>query len=116
MQSEGLPEFQRKPTHLVMVYINKIFTREGRSGSQVIELKVYPDNHFRAIFRSSYFELSEPMDLPSKSQWSTLKKKLKRHDRSVFVFRETGELNCSGFKQQDGEFRCLFIDFGFYKY
>ena len=100
-----LPEFEKRPQYQVLPYVKEIFTRH------FVRLIEYDDSHFRAIFKSSYFVLPEGIDEPSKSQWGTLKKKMKRHHKGVFVFKETGVIDCGG---EQGN--CYYVDFGFFAY
>lgn len=75
-------------------------------------LIIEDDGKCRAIFSTDYFVLQGDNTEPSKSQWSTLKKKLKRHNRGVFVFKDTGTTACT-----DGNAKeCYYIDFGFFLY
>jgi hypothetical protein len=101
-----LPPFRKLNRDQVQEFISALLTNE-KSGaeSQLIDLVEYPDGHYRAVFDPRYFVLGEGETEPSKSQWSSLKKKLKRHDASVFVFKEHGEIG--GAKRQ------YYVDFGF---
>lgn len=74
--------------------------------TQLVDLIAYEDGHYRAIFKPDYFVLTG--DAPTKSQWNTLKKHLKRIDDQVFIFKEHGDVPCG-----DGE-RCYYLDFGFF--
>jgi len=119
MYDDDLPEFQNRKKHLVMPLMTKIFSRKGESGNFLLALQQFPDGHFRAVFRSSYFVLTEGQAEPSKSQWNTLKKKLKRHDHQLFVFKDTGYVNCDSVKKnmpQNADFKCCYLDFGYFKY
>lgn len=110
-----LPEFQKRKVHHVMPYITKILGAE--SGSALIKLVPYEDGHFRAVFKSTYFTLQEGETEPTKSQWSTLKKKMKRHDGFVFIFKQHGEMDCRQVAQNvspDAKYKCLYVDFGFF--
>jgi len=78
-----------------------------------VKLTIDDDGRCRAIFKKSYFVLQDDNTEPSKSQWSTLKKKMKRHNRNVFVFKETGETACNADASPDS---CFYVDFGFFKY
>jgi hypothetical protein len=100
-----LPEFEKRPKHEVLPYVKAIFTKS------FVSLDEYDDGHFRVIFKPSYFVLAEGSDKPSKSQWGTLKKKMKRHHRGVFVFKETGTVECGA---EQGA--CYYVDFGFFMY
>ncbi len=107
----SLPEFQPRPREVVISLLQEIFSHDGdRRHTHFHRIEVYPDGHFRAIFRPSYFILPEGQHEPSKSQWNTLKKKLKRHAPRLFVFKEHGEVPCDG---AAGD-RCYYVDIGFF--
>jgi hypothetical protein len=113
--SSELPDFKKRKVHLVMPYITKILTVE--SGSALLKLISHDDGHFRAVFKSTYFTLQEGETEPTKSQWSTLKKKMKRHDGFVFVFKQHGEIDCRQVGKNVGtaaNYKCLYVDFGFF--
>ncbi len=75
--------------------------------SHVHSLQSHIDGHFRVYFRLDYFTLAEDRTEPSKSQWSTLKKHLKRVNPQVFVFKETGQTEIEGET-------LYYLDFGFF--
>jgi hypothetical protein len=103
-----LPEFRARPRQQVESFARVVFNNEpGRNTTHLFQLIDYPDGHYRAIFKPSYFILPEGQTVPSKSQWSSLKKKMKRHDHQVFVFKAYGEVPC-------GQERCYYLDFGFF--
>lgn len=111
---DDVPEFRKVKLPIVTTYINRILNSGG--GLSLLKLVEFEDNHYRAIFRASYFALADEETEPSKSQWNTLKKKMKRHDRTVFVFREYGKVNCAELGDSSArniEEDCLYIDFGF---
>jgi hypothetical protein len=68
----------------------------------------YPDGHYRALFDPALFVLPAGQSAPSKSQWNNLKKRMKRHEPLVFVFKEHGEATGG-----DGS-QCYYVDFGFF--
>ena len=110
----ALPEFRKTKHAIVTIYINRILS--GHSGNSLLKLIEYDDHHYRAIFRSSYFVIQGDVSDITKSQWNTLKKKMKRHDKSVFIFKDYGKIDCAS--KLDGsttpqDYDCLFIDFGF---
>lgn len=112
---DDLPEFQTRKVHDVMPFITQIFGVAG--GSALLKLIPYDDGSFRAIFKSTFFALQEGQTEATKSQWSTLKKRMKRHDRRVFVFKEHGETNCedAGANVSPArDYRCYYLDFGFF--
>lgn len=78
------------------------------SRSYLRELVEYPDGHYRALFEAAYFVLPGGQSAPSKSQWNNLKKRMKRHEPLVFVFKEHGEV-----ADKDGR-QCCYVDFGFF--
>lgn len=106
--SQDLPEFEARNVKDVQPFVHSIF------GNNLEDLIVYEDGHFRAIFAETQFTLTEDKPEPSKSQWSTLKKKFKRRDSSAFVFRKTGKAQCS--EASDEAKQCYYIDFGFFLY
>ncbi len=85
----------------------------GPKGSALLQLIEYDDHHFRALFDLAYFQLAPGSSLPSKSQWNTLKKKLKRRERSIFIFREYGTIDCRERNITPAAGACLYLDFGF---
>lgn len=101
-----LPEFDKRPHNRVLPYTKSIF------GANFVRLTGFDDGHFRVIFKSSYFVVQEGKSEPSKSQWNTLKKKMKRHHKGVFVFKETGTADCVVPTGQD--YNCYYLDFGFF--
>jgi len=102
-----LPEFDKRPQHQVLPYVKQIYT------GSFLKLIEYDDGHWRIVFKSTYFVLQEGKTEPTKSQWSTLKKKMKRHNRGVFVFKETGSVDC---EMSDADYDCYYVDFGFFRY
>ncbi|NWF69541.1 MAG: hypothetical protein HXY40_10685 [Chloroflexi bacterium] len=96
---KNLPKFQARHFGYVHKWIAGLLSHdaEGRM-THLVELIAYDDGHYRALFRPAYFG-DQP---PSKSQWSTLKKRLKRHEPLIFVFKQHGTLG-----------DCVYLDFGF---
>lgn len=109
MNSE-LPEFRKTQYTYAMKFINSVLS--GAGGASLIRLESFEDNHFRAIFTPRYFQLAPDSSQPSKSQWNTLKKKMKRRNHSVFIFREYGAIDCQTKNRKTND-KCLYIDFGF---
>lgn len=102
-----LPEFNVKEAkRRGLPFAKNVFT------DSLVKLDVQDDGRCRAIFKKSYFVLQENNTKPSKSQWSTLKKKMKRHNKGIFVFKETGETACN----PDSDTTCYYLDFGYFKY
>lgn len=95
-----LPHFKRHPLDQVLVLVNDILSHG--TASMVKDLTEFPDGHYRVWFGKDYFILPTGVTEPSKSQWNTLKKKFKRRDKRVFVFKEHGT-----------ERDLYYLDFGF---
>ncbi len=106
---KALPPFRRVKRSFASAFIHRALS--SPRGPALRKLIAYDDNHFRAVFAITYFELAEGNREPSKSQWSTLKKKLKRRDRRVFVFKRHGQTKCG--KRAGQRETCLYLDFGF---
>ena len=104
---KDLPDFRKVKRSYAAAFINGVLL--GAGGASLVRLIPFEDNHFRAIFKASYFQLAAGVDAPSKSQWNTLKKKMKRRDRLVFVYREYGQAACD----ESAASGCLYVDFGF---
>jgi hypothetical protein len=106
----SLPSFKPRQYDIVLQYItNVLINKQPDTDSAARDLIAYDDGHYRVLFRPSYFVLSAGQDQPSKSQWNSLKKKMKRYDRKTFVFKEHGEI-----EHEDGETYC-YIDVGFFE-
>ena len=98
-----LPRFDRNRVFEdVHAYVSKVF-KQGRV-VYVSKLQDFDNGHYRAIFDARYFTLAEGRTEPTRSQWNTLKKHMKRMDKTVFIFKEHGFL-------ADGH---AYIDFGFF--
>lgn len=104
---KDLPQFRKRDFDAVYEFMEHVLTRN--EDTSLHELIPYDDGHFRAIFKIDYFLIAEDRTEPSKSQWSTLKKKLKRHDDRIFVFKEHGFVACD-------DNTCGYIDFGFFQH
>ncbi len=105
---DDLPLFRKVSRSYASKLIHSALS--GPRGPALIELLEFEDNHFRAVFSAAYFQLPPGADAPSKSQWNTLKKKLKRRNRLIFVFRKYGEVGCGPRRPQA---MCYYLDFGF---
>lgn len=111
-----IPEFRRRRYDQVHSFASRTFYNPRQSeSSRLVQLITYDDNHFRAIFRKDYFILAEGQTEPTKSQWNTLKKHMKRLDAEVFVFKHHGEVPC-GSNVREAGVTCYYVDFGFFKY
>lgn len=117
---KNLPQFHPQRREDVLAFLNAIFIHPGETtaSSAVQRLLAYPDGHYRVIFRRSYFILPAGQTEPSKSQWNTLKKKMKRHHPRVFIFKEHGGTCCGAADNADDaaapDANCYYLDFGFF--
>lgn len=103
-----LPAFKIRPRDQVMTLANRVLMLDSHSDhSYLHDLIAYEDGHFRLIFDLAYFVLQPGQTEASKSQWSSLKKKFKRHEPNVFVFKEHGIITDKGR-------RYGYLDFGFF--
>ncbi len=100
-----LPEFEKRPRARVMPLMRDVF------GLNMVSLEEFPDGHYRVTFRRGVFTLTDEAEEPSRSQWTTLKKRLKRRDHRVFVFRDHGKVPCAAAGDE-----CYYLDFGFFRY
>lgn len=108
---KDLPTFQPRSLDAVRGYAARVFTRhepDDDGATALLHVIAYPNGHYRACFDPAYFTLPDGQTSPSKSQWSTLKKKMKRHDRGVFVYKVYGRTTLP-----DGR-PCCYVDFGFF--
>jgi hypothetical protein len=105
-----LPNFAKRDYNKALRLATDILTGTQTEKTSLIQLTEFEDGHFRAVFKSSYFVIAEGQEQPSKSQWNTLKKKFKRHDRLMFVFKEHGVIS----KNKNDSSINYYIDFGFF--
>lgn len=105
--SDNLPRFHPRPYDAVHRFAATVLTAPGRGKTSLRQLNRYEDGHFRAIFSLNYFTLEEGQSAPTRSQWNSLKKKFKRHDQRVFIFKDHGLLTFQGVP-------CGYVDFGFF--
>ncbi|MCB9450310.1 MAG: hypothetical protein H6672_02660 [Anaerolineaceae bacterium] len=104
---KDLPEFKPRDRETVLKFVSAMLTNEHvGSETHLKALESYPDGHYRVIFDPTYFALPPDQTEPTKSQWNSLKKKLKRHDPKVFIFKEHGEIEREG--------HSFYLDFGFF--
>ncbi|MBI1281139.1 MAG: hypothetical protein GC179_23635 [Anaerolineaceae bacterium] len=105
---KDLPAFRERPRDQVMTLVHRVLMLDSHSDhSYLHQLVSHADGHYHVLFDPAYFVLQAGQTEPSKSQWSSLKKKFKRHDPSVFVFKEHGF-------QTDKDKTYAFLDFGFF--
>jgi hypothetical protein len=102
---KDLPPFKKRNRDDVLAYIKDMLVNERSGQEALIDLIDYQDGHYRAVFDPRYFTLQEGQTEPTKSQWNSLKKKLKRHESTVFVFKDHGEVGT--------ESKRYYLDFGF---
>jgi hypothetical protein len=106
--AKPLPQFKPRPQAAVEKLLSTVLTNPAvGEASHLVSIEAYPDGHYRAWFSPGYFILADNATEPSKSQWNTLKKKLKRHEVRAFVFKEYGS------EIRDGQPLC-YLDFGFF--
>lgn len=110
MYGDELPEFQKGNPQKAKQFAASVF-----KGS-LLDVIAYDDGHYRAVFKSTFFTLHDDADAPTKSQWSTLKKRMKRRNRQTFIFKEQGELDCDMlYGEAERNYACYYVDFGFFK-
>ena len=112
--SSELPAFRKVQRSYAATLVHGALS--GPHGSSLLQLIEFDDHHFRVIFDLKQFQLAEGTRLPSKSQWNSLKKRLKRRDRSIFVFRQYGPIDCASHGKALAAQTCLYLDFGFLVY
>ena len=111
---KDLPDFVPRPYDQVKAFAEDVLTNHiTPDESQLVVLWRFDDHSFRAVFEKDYFGT----ETPTKSQWNSLKKKLKRVDRNVFVFKEHGEIDLDTREAPTDDTSpddiCYFLDFGF---
>ena len=103
-----LPRFTKQSSERVKHFAIQVFTHPSDpEKSYFQELHEHEDKHFSVVFSLNYFENAT---IPTKSQWNSLKKKLKRHDKRLFIFKEHLIVKCDGGEDLQ---RCGQIEFGF---
>ena len=85
---ENLPHLSKPPAPYVERYLQQVFA------DHFVAVEELEDHLYRAVFALDYFQRDEPSTetAPSKSQWNTLKKRMKRINHGVFTSREHGIL------------------------
>lgn len=111
--TNDLPEFDRRPYQKVHGFISRALTHGEQTSLK--KLIAYKDGHYRALFSADFFTLAEDRTEPSKSQWNTLKKRLRRMDNKVFVLKQHGTADCDTGSHETVNQACYYIDFGFFK-
>ncbi|MEL6272921.1 MAG: hypothetical protein AAFU54_31010 [Chloroflexota bacterium] len=100
MQNDGLPQFKETHKTYAVQFAQKIF------GDSLIDVHRQGNGYFRVLFEQSHFTIQPGNDAPSKSQWSTLKKRMKRVNKGVFILRKSGTTT-----HNDRD--VFYMDFGF---
>lgn len=104
-----LPRFRRRSPEDVRIFMTHILTNKVDARSALVRLVERDDHSFRAIFAARYFVINPGESEPSKSQWNSLKKKLKRAAPDAFIFKEHGPCEC-----EPGRPGCCYLDFGYF--
>lgn len=102
-----LPEFKTQRREFVTEFLRQVFSHPNQEQSHFVRLVEHSDGHYSVIFSLGYF--AETNNEPTKSQWNSLKKKLKRHDKRIFVFKDHSVIDCDA-----PWIRCGSLDFGFF--
>jgi hypothetical protein len=105
-----LPEFEKRSKAKVVPLVTAIFSQH------MIELVQHDDGHFRVVFTTGVFTMGEGQTEPTHSQWSTLKKRFKRRDKRLFIFKEHGRIAVDGKKGESATIPHYYLDFGFFLY
>jgi len=101
-----LPKFKAQQREEVIGFVTQVLTHPTKPDESYFRRLIeYEDGHYGVEFRLAYFVSTE---VPTKSQWNSLKKKLKRHDKKAFVFKEHRMTLC------DDSTPCGFFEFGFF--
>lgn len=103
-----LPQFTKQSSERVKHFAVQVFTHPSNPEQSYFQaLQEHEDKHFSVVFSLDYFENTTA---PTKSQWNSLKKKFKRHDKRIFVFKEHLLVRCG----EEGDLlRCGQIEFGY---
>ena len=104
-----LPHFKTHRHAEVIDFVTQVFIRPNQPEiSYFVRLIDHSDGHYGIVFDLSYFASAEA---PTKSQWNSVKKKLKRHDKQIFVFKDYSVMPCNG---SGTEKQCGYIEFGYF--
>jgi hypothetical protein len=105
-----LPEFEKRAKAKVIPLVTAIFSQH------MIELVQHEDGHFRVMFTDGVFTMGEGQSEPTQSQWSTLKKRFKRRDKRLFIFKEHGGVASDSKQGETATTPHYYLDFGFFRY
>jgi hypothetical protein len=106
---KDLPSFKHRDYDAVRAYAAQMLTNHTDPQTTLLRLTEREDHSFEAVFAARYFVLAEGATEPTKSQWNNLKKRFKRSDSSLFIFKEHGACPCT-----DGKPGCYYLRFGYY--
>ncbi|RMF80439.1 MAG: hypothetical protein D6737_07985 [Chloroflexi bacterium] len=113
MNDHTLPKFAKQRYDKVHQLVSGALSHGDAGGAgYLLSLKMAADNHYRVIFSGAYFNLSDEHPQPTKSQWNNLKKRLKRREPRLFIFKEYGEIECP--KKHAVSQKCFYIDIGYF--
>ncbi|MBC8100345.1 MAG: hypothetical protein H7Y11_12950 [Armatimonadetes bacterium] len=103
-----LPKFKPRPVDQVEAFLRPLLTNPQVSeDTQLRAVITYSEGYYRAVFDAAYFVLVEDETEPTKSQWNTLKKKLKRRESKLFILKAHGALTYE-------DAACYYIELGFF--
>ncbi len=104
-----LPKFKLQREEDVVHFITQVLVHSNKPEKTYFRRLIeYEDGHYGAFFSLGYFVSTE---MPTKSQWNSLKKKLKRHDKHVFVFKNHSINSCDAPNDMTP---CGYFEFGFF--
>jgi len=110
-----LPNLQARSLDAVQRFATRALNRGANAeDTELLGVEALPDNLYRAYFRLEFFNFGEQAvnvddpPTPSKSQWNTLQKRIKRMDKKAFTPRSYGNIT------HDEWGVCCYIDFGFF--
>lgn len=105
---KSLPAFKPLPRNLVEDLARRVLSHDAKGEITYLrELHAYDDGHYRVVFSPAYFTLADSQSEPTRSQWNSLKKKFKRHEPRIFVFKDHSMVPC-------GAESCCILDVGFF--
>jgi hypothetical protein len=97
---KDLPDFRSTSPGYAERFAQQVF------GDHLQAITHLDNNAHRALFTPGYFTVQSGHDAPSRSQWNTLKKRMKRVNPGVFVFKAYGDTQYQGNP-------AYYVDFGF---
>lgn len=106
---KDLPRFRHRDYDTTRTFAAQMLTNHVDAISTLMRLTEREDHSFEAVFSARYFVLEDGVTEPTKSQWNSLKKRFKRSESSIFIFKDHGACACP-----DGEPGCFYLQFGYY--